>query len=60
MLSKIGQPIDQPVITAIQLIPSSSSCFASIKRKVREIVEYELENIDKFSMDLAYGKIPIC
>jgi len=60
MLSKIGQPINQPVITAIQLIPSSSSCFASIKRKVREIVEYELENIDKFSMDLAYGKIPIC
>jgi len=60
MLSKIGQPIDQPVITAIQLIPSSRSCFASIKRKVREIVEYELENIDKFSMDLAYGKIPIC
>ena len=60
MLSKIGQPINQPVITAIQLIPSSSSCFASIKRKVREIVEYELENIDKFSMALAYGKIPIC
>jgi len=60
MLSKIGQPIDQPVITAIQLIPSSRSCFASIKRKVREIAEYELENIDKFSMDLAYGKIPIC
>jgi len=60
MLSKIGQPIDQPVITAVQLIASPESCFASVKRKAREIVEYELENINEFSIDLAYGKIPIC
>ena len=60
MLSKIGQPIDQPVITAVQLITSPKLYFDSIKRRVREIVEYELENIDEFSMDLAYGKIPIC
>jgi len=60
MLSKIGQPIDQPAITAVQLITSPKLYFDSIKRRVREIVEYELENIDEFSMDLAYGKIPIC
>jgi len=60
MLSKIGQPINQPVITAAQIITEPDAPFSAIKRKVKGIVEYELENIDKFTMDLAYGKIPIC
>ncbi|MEM1531175.1 MAG: methionine adenosyltransferase [Candidatus Bathyarchaeia archaeon] len=60
MLSKIGQPIDQPVITAVQLIADSEPDFNRIKGKVKEIVEYELENIDKFTVDLAYGRIPVC
>lgn len=60
MLSKIGQPIDQPVITAVQLIADSETCFDTIRRKAEEIAEYELENIDKFSIDLAYGRIPVC
>ncbi|MEM2341831.1 MAG: methionine adenosyltransferase [Candidatus Bathyarchaeia archaeon] len=60
MLSKIGQPINQPVITAAQLIMDLGACFDTIKGRVEEIIEYELENIDKFIMDLAYGKIPVC
>ncbi|MEM2704743.1 MAG: methionine adenosyltransferase [Candidatus Bathyarchaeia archaeon] len=44
MLSKIGQPLDQPVIAAVQLTIDSKSCFDIIKRKVEEMVEYELEN----------------
>jgi S-adenosylmethionine synthetase len=60
MLSKIGQPVNQPVITAVQLIAEANRSFDSIKGKVKEIVEYELENIDKFTMELVHGKIPIC
>jgi S-adenosylmethionine synthetase len=60
MLSKIGQPINQPVITAVQLITESEAYLNLIRKRVEEIVEYNLENIDKFSMDLAYGKIPVC
>jgi S-adenosylmethionine synthetase len=60
MLSKIGQPVNQPVITAVQLIAEANVSFDGIKGKVKEIVEYELENIDKFTMELVNGKIPIC
>ncbi|MEM2714633.1 MAG: methionine adenosyltransferase, partial [Candidatus Bathyarchaeia archaeon] len=58
MLSKIGQPINQPVITAVQL--TASEDLNNVKMKVKEIVEYELENMEEFIMSLAYGKIPIC
>lgn len=60
MLSRIGQPINQPVITATQVIMEPSISFNSIKGKAEEIVKYELENIDEFTMELAYGRIPIC
>jgi S-adenosylmethionine synthetase len=60
LLSKIGYPIDQPIIAAVQVIPESDIKFEIVKKKAEEIVDYELENIDKFSMDLAYGKIPVC
>jgi hypothetical protein len=31
-----------------------------VKHKIASVLEYELENIDKFCMDLAMGKISIC
>ncbi len=60
MLSKIGQPVDQPVVTAVQLITDPEESFDIMEKRVREIVGYELENIDKFIIELVYGKIPIC
>lgn len=58
MLSKIGKPINQPVVTAVQLIANGN--FSYIEMKVKDIVQYELENIEKFVMDLAHGKTSIC
>ncbi|MBS7635619.1 methionine adenosyltransferase [Candidatus Bathyarchaeota archaeon] len=60
MLSKIGQPVNQPVITAVQLIAEANTSFDSVRGKVKEIVKYELENMDKFTMEIIQGKIPIC
>jgi S-adenosylmethionine synthetase len=60
MLSKIGHPIDQPTIAAVQIINDTNSSFNKIKSQIERVVDYELENIEKFSMDLAQGKIPIC
>ncbi|MEM2110488.1 MAG: methionine adenosyltransferase [Candidatus Bathyarchaeia archaeon] len=60
LLSKIGYPIDQPIIAAVQVIPESNAKFEIVKKMAEDIVDYELENIDKFSMDLAHGKIPVC
>jgi len=60
MLSKIGQPIDLPAIAAVQVIPEPDAQLQKIKKEAERIVDHELENIDGFCIDLAYGKIPIC
>jgi len=60
MLSRIGQPIDQPAVAAVQLIPSSRSAFEGIRKEAEKVVDYELENIGNFCMDLAMGKMPVC
>jgi S-adenosylmethionine synthetase len=60
LLSKIGQPIDQPAVAAVQLIPDNRAAFEKIRKEAEKVVDYELENIDKFCMDLAMGKMPVC
>jgi len=60
LLSKIGSPIDQPVIAAVQVSTDSDTEFETAKKRAERIVDYELENIEKFCIDLAHGKIPIC
>jgi len=60
LLSKIGQPIDQPAIAAVQVITEPGAQLQKIRKEAESIVDYELENIDRFCIDLACGKIPIC
>lgn len=59
LVSQIGKPIDNPLIAAAQIKMEKGSV-SSIKGEVNEVIARELENINKFCMDLAYGKIPIC
>jgi S-adenosylmethionine synthetase len=60
LLSKIGHPIDQPTVAAVQIIPEKGVAFDKISREAEKVVCYELKNIDKFCMDLALGKKPVC
>ena len=60
MLSKIGQSIDQPAIAAVQMITQPGVDLQEMKKETQRVVDYELENINRFCMDLAYGKIPVC
>ncbi|MFB0503334.1 MAG: methionine adenosyltransferase [Candidatus Bathyarchaeia archaeon] len=60
MLSRIGQRIDQPAIAAVQVIPEPNVSLEKIKKETERVVDYQLENINEFCMDLAYGKIPVC
>jgi S-adenosylmethionine synthetase len=60
LLSQIGKPIDEPAIAAAQVVMKGNNSFESVKREIAEVVNHELENIDKFTADLALGKIPIC
>jgi len=60
LLSQIGKPIDQPAIAAAQVVMKSGNSFENVRKDIEEVMGSELKNIDKFCMDLAYGKIPIC
>jgi len=60
MLSKIGQPIDQPIVAAVQIIPESSESFEKIRKEAERLVDYRLETIGEFCMELARGKISVC
>jgi S-adenosylmethionine synthetase len=60
LLSEIGRPIDQPAIAAAQVVMTENSSLDKVKSKIEAVLEYELENIDKFCLELAQGKISIC
>ena len=60
LLSQIGKPIDQPAIASAQVVMKKGNRFEDVEKSIKEVMNFELENIDKFCMDLAYGKIPIC
>jgi len=60
LLSQIGSPIDQPAVAAAQVVMKDNNSFDSVKREIGEVVNHELENIGKFTDELAKGKIPIC
>lgn len=60
LLSQIGKPIDQPAIASAQVVIKSGNSMENVRRDIKKVINSELENIDKFCMDLAHGKIPIC
>lgn len=60
LLSEIGRPIDQPAIAAAQVIMKENNTIDKVRGKIAAILEYELENINKFCMELVEGKISIC
>jgi len=57
LLSKIGSPVDQPAVAASQVIMKGNNSLQKVRREISEVLNYELENIDKFCMELAQGKI---
>ncbi len=56
VLSQIGKPINEPLIAHIT-INSEESVFNSIKKKVEEIVEEELNNLNKLWRDIIDGRV---
>ncbi len=57
LLSKIGNPIDAPTVAAAQVIMKGNNSLEKVKRKIGEVLDYRLENIYEFCMELAQGKI---
>ncbi|PWB53984.1 MAG: S-adenosylmethionine synthetase [Candidatus Methanoperedenaceae archaeon] len=59
LLSQIGEPIDKPKIAAAQVIMERGT-LETVEKEINEVIDRELSNIQKFCMELAYGKIPVC
>lgn len=59
LLSQIGAAIDQPKVAAAQIILEKRARQAPAMRKVREIMERELANINALCRELAEGKYPV-
>jgi len=60
LLSKIGNPIDHPAIAAAQVVTKGDNNLGKAKQQINEILDKELENIQKFCMELAEGKMSPC
>ncbi|MFX1486411.1 MAG: methionine adenosyltransferase [Promethearchaeota archaeon] len=59
LLSQIGNPINEPLIASAQIILEEGGALDSISKEVANVVEDELDNIDKFCDDLAYGRVSV-
>jgi S-adenosylmethionine synthetase len=57
MLSKIGSPIDHPAVAAAQVVMRGNNSLDKVRHEIGEVLNYQLENIEKFCMELAEGKI---
>jgi len=60
LLSKIGSPIDHPAVAAAQVVMKGNKHIDRVKHEINDVLDNELENIDKFCMELAEGKISSC
>jgi len=60
LLSKIGSPIDHPAVAAAQVVMKGNNHIDKVKHEINDVLDDELENIDKFCTELAEGKISSC
>ncbi len=59
LCSRIGQPVDQPSIVAVQFVPSDGADVASLQRQAIDLVHAELDTIQQLCWDLALGRYPL-
>lgn len=60
LLSKIGSPIDHPAVAAAQVVMKGENHLDKVKREINDVLDDELENIEKFCLELASGKFSTC
>lgn len=60
LLSRIGDPIDQPQMASVQVLLERGRRINEITKPVRLIFEKEFSDINKFCMELSKGKYPVC
>lgn len=60
LLSRIGTPINEPQMATAQILLESGRRIGDVKRVAEDILRRELGGIDRFCLELAKGKYPVC
>ncbi len=60
LANQIGNPIDRPFITYVQVNIEDKVSFADISQEIESLVRDSLTHIDVFCEDLIRGKYPVC
>ncbi|QDU74615.1 S-adenosylmethionine synthetase [Bremerella volcania] len=60
LCSRIGQPLDNPWSTSIQLALSAGATLGDVQHEVNDIVNQELSGISQFTKRLTQGELSVC
>jgi S-adenosylmethionine synthetase len=60
LCSRIGQPLDEPWTTSIQLALSAGATLGDVEHEVNHIVSQELSGVYRFTERLTRGELPVC
>jgi S-adenosylmethionine synthetase len=60
LLSRIGTPVDTPVMASAQVLLERGRKLDDITKEATRIIEREFKNIQRFCEKLAEGKYPVC
>lgn len=60
LLSRIGNPIDRPLVTDVRILPERRQTVAFVGRQVEEVCERELARLPELCMELARGEHSVC
>jgi S-adenosylmethionine synthetase len=60
LCSRIGAPIDQPQVAAVQVTLKAGTKISDVAERARKIVRSELQRMPEFCMELVRGEYSIC
>ncbi|MDP1797253.1 MAG: methionine adenosyltransferase [Planctomycetaceae bacterium] len=60
LCSQIGRPLDDPLATSVEMDLAPGLHRSDIESTVREIIDEELQNVDRLIERLCRGELPVC
>jgi S-adenosylmethionine synthetase len=60
LCSRIGQPLDAPWSSSVQLALSAGATLGDVQQRVSDIVNQELSGVYRFTERVTRGELPIC
>ncbi len=60
LCSRIGQPLNKPWSTSVQLALAQDATIADVRQSVSDIVNQELSSVYAFTGRLTRGELPVC